>query len=150
MKFSKHEDVNVPQHVLFDKLTNFGNLERELTRRGLKVSVADGAPAEGQGAKWDLAFKFRGKRRTATLEATKVHSPDAVGLYLENPSMDIRVEIELTALSKNKTRMMVTSVLQPRTLAARLLVQSMKLGRGRFNKKYSARIKQIAEELGRD
>ena len=64
-----------------------------------------------------------------------------------NSSLNIPVQLELVSLSTSKTPLSATSVLEPKTLAARLLVQSMKLTRSKFNKSYKNRLHRIGKNL---
>jgi len=62
-----------------------------------------------------------------------------------NPALHARLEIEVIPLSRVQTRIQVVSVLEPKTLAARLLVQSMKLARSKFNQRFKSRVGKLAE-----
>ena len=55
--------------------------------------------------------------------------------------------IDLTALTPNRTRMNVQARLAPRTLSARLLVQSLKLAKARMTRKFSVRVAQFAKTI---
>jgi hypothetical protein len=54
---------------------------------------------------------------------------------------------ELVALSRGRTRMTVTLVLQPRTLAARLMMQSLRLARNNLTKRFKVRLGEYAAEV---
>jgi len=70
-----------------------------------------------------------------------------VSFYVVNASMNIRVLLDLSALSVNQTRLIATSVLEAKTLAARLLVQSLKLTRSKANRRYQSRLSQITNMI---
>lgn len=149
MKFSKSEDVQLDQDALFAKVSNFRMFERLVIRRGVEISRVAGTPEDAVGMAWDSQFDFRGKKRQARIEIIEFDAPNLVKFLAQSASMNIRFEVDLTALSAKRTRMSVTSVLEPQTLSARLLVQSMKLGRSKMNKRYAQRVRQFATELER-
>jgi hypothetical protein len=70
-----------------------------------------------------------------------------MSFYVVNASMNIRVLLDLSALSVNQTRLIATSVLEAKTLAARLLVQSLKLTRSKANRRYQSRLSQITSMI---
>ena len=61
--------------------------------------------------------------------------------------IDGAVVIELVALSVARTRLTVSIDLEPRTLGARLLVQSLKLARGTLQRRFELRVADYASEI---
>jgi len=57
------------------------------------------------------------------------------------------LDITVSALSKKQSRFHVGAVLEPKTLTARLLVESMKLARSKYNKRFQKRVAELAKEL---
>jgi hypothetical protein len=57
------------------------------------------------------------------------------------------MKVELVALSRGRTRLSVELELKPRSISARLLVQSLKLARANLNKKFHLRMADYAREL---
>jgi len=55
--------------------------------------------------------------------------------------------LELAALSKNRTRIMLTFDIKPLNLSARLLVQSLKLAKTTLTKKFKLRVAEFAKDL---
>ncbi|MDG1354009.1 MAG: hypothetical protein P8P70_12775 [Sulfitobacter sp.] len=55
--------------------------------------------------------------------------------------------IELVALSKSRTRLMVSFDIKPLNLSARLLVQSLKLAKTSLTKKFKLRVAEFAKTL---
>ena len=54
---------------------------------------------------------------------------------------------ELVALSKNRTRVMMSVDIKPLNLSARLLVQSLKLAKTSLTKKFKLRVSEFAKTL---
>ncbi len=147
MKFSKSEDVELDQDALFAKVSNFRMFERLVIRRGVTIDRVAGTPEDAVGMAWDSEFDLRGKKRKARIEIVEFDAPNLVKFHAVSKTMNIRFELDLTALSAKRTRMTVTAVLDPQTLSARLVVQSMKLGRSKMNNRFAQRVRQFANEL---
>ena len=146
MKFVAKQDVELPQQTLFDRMADFQMFERVAIRRGVDV-VRTGSLASKSGIKWDCKFEFRARKRDARVQVTEFNSPDQLAFLVTNTALNIKLEIMLSALSKKQSRLLVTPVIEPKTLAARLLVQSMKLTRSKYNQRYQKRVAEVANEL---
>ena len=146
MKFVAKEDVALPQQVLFDLMADFQLFERVAIRRGVEITRS-GSMASSDGLKWDCTFEFRGRDRMACVHLDEFSAPEKMAFLITNPALDNRVEITVSALSKKQSRFQVSTVLEPKTLTARLLVQSMKLARSKYNKRFQKRVAEVAKEL---
>jgi hypothetical protein len=58
--------------------------------------------------------------------------------------LDSLVKIELVALSPKRTRLSVSVEMSPKTLSARLLVQSLKLAKSSLTSRFDARVREFA------
>lgn len=146
MKFVAKEDVALPQQVLFDLMADFQMFERVAIRRGVEITRS-GSMASSDGLKWDCTFEFRGRDRMACVHLDEFSAPEKMAFLITNPALDNRVEITVSALSKKQSRSQVSTVLEPKTLTARLLIQSMKLARSKYNKRFQKRVAEVANEL---
>ena len=63
--------------------------------------------------------------------------------------LETRTIIECVALSRSRTRISFDAVLTPKTLSARLIVQSMKLAKGKIDRKFKLRLADAATEIER-
>ena len=57
------------------------------------------------------------------------------------------LELELVALSTNRTRISVTFEIKPLTLPARLFVQSMKLAKTNLSNRFKQRVAEYARDI---
>ena len=146
MKFVAKEDIALPQQVLFDFMADFQMFERVAIRRGVEITRS-GSMASSDGLKWDCTFEFRGRDRMACVHLDEFSAPEKMAFLITNPALDNRVEITVSALSKKQSRFQVSTVLEPKTLTARLLIQSMKLARSKYNKRFQKRVAEVANEL---
>ena len=61
--------------------------------------------------------------------------------------IDASIDIELVPLAKTRTRMIVGLELKPRSIKAKLVVQSLKIAKGSIQRRIENRLKSFAREL---
>jgi len=147
MKFSSKEDIEAPIEDVFDMLFDFEGFERAAMRRGAEVQRVEGKPVGLAGMAWTASFKMRGKRRQAEVELISIDRPNEMVFEGRTQGLVTHMNVELIALSKNRTRMMVVFEIKPLNLSARLLVQSLKLAKTSLTKKYKLRVAEFSKTL---
>ncbi|MDU8910442.1 SRPBCC family protein [Aestuariicoccus sp. MJ-SS9] len=147
MEFSTREDIEAPNDRVFAAVSDFNAIERQVMRRGVEVRRIDDMTAPGPGMAWHARFRFRGKSREAEVTMTEYDPPQAMVFQTISGGLETRTELEFVALSRSRTRITMSVHLQPKTLSARLLVQSMKLARGNINKRFRVRMADYAKDL---
>lgn len=147
MQFTGKEDIEAPIERVFEEITDFQGFERSALRRGADVRRTDKLKTPGVGMSWHATFKLRGKQRKVDVTVAEYDPPNGIKLGLMSPSIEGEMVAELVALSRGRTRMTVTLVLQPRTLAARLMMQSLRLARNNLTKRFKVRLAQYAAEV---
>ncbi len=147
MKFSTKEDIEAPIAAVFDMLCDFEMFERAAMRRGAEVQRTDSKTAPGVGVGWNAAFTMRGKRRQVEIEMVTFEKPNEMVFECRSQGLMTLMTLELVALSRNRTRVMVAIDIKPLNLSARLLVQSLKLAKTSLTKKYKLRVAEFARSL---
>lgn len=147
MQLSAVEDIAAPIEQVFEQLTEFDAIERQALRRGVDVRrqfVGD-SPKNGEG--WSARFRFRGKDREAKITVAEIDAPTFLRFFGISGGLETNTDIELVALSRSRTRVNVTVQFVPKTLSARLLVQSFKLARGTLSKRFRVRMAEFAKHI---
>jgi hypothetical protein len=147
MKFSTREDIEVSIDKVFRAVSDFDGFERQALRRGADVSRRDTLGKPGVGSEWSIKFPFRGKPRKVLARITQFDSPNGYVAETDSGGIDGLVTVELVSLSPRRTRMHFTLNLTPRTLSARLLVQSLKFAKSNLTKRFSTRVWQFAQDI---
>lgn len=147
MKFSTREDIEAPIEKVFAAVTDFAGFEHAAMRRGIKFSRTDKAARPGPGSGWTIDYKFRGRARRAVATISKLERPQLMRTDFESGGIKGTGEVELIALSPSRTRMTVGLEMTPQTLAARLMLQSLKLAKSGLTTKFKARIAQYAADM---
>ncbi|MDQ2094177.1 SRPBCC family protein [Rhodalgimonas zhirmunskyi] len=145
MKFVTREDIEAPIDHVFKVLTDFEGFERQAMRRGAEVRRLDELEVPGEGARWALAFPFRGKPREMTVVCTEYDAPLRLNFESVMSGLDGDMKVELVALSRGRTRLSLEIEFKPKTLSARLLVQSIKLAKANISKRFQIKVAEFAK-----
>ena len=113
MKFSTKEDIEAPIDAVFEMLCDFETFERAAMRRGAEVQRTDTKSVPGVGMAWRAAFNLRGKRRQAEIEMISFDKPDEMVFECRSQGVLTMLNVELVALSKNRTRVMMSFDIKP-------------------------------------
>ena len=147
MKFSTREDIDAPAEAVFDALSDFDAISRAGMQRGIEVRRTDRLEAAGVGMSWQVGFDWRGKRREVMGMLHHYEPPHQMRFEAESPTFALTLILTLVALSKKRTRLGVELEIRPKTLAARLMIQSMKLGKANLSRRFSARVRTLATTI---
>lgn len=147
MHIHTRADIEAPQDFVFRHITDFDHFERAAMRRGARVSrVQDGG---GPGTAWDIAFHFRGRDYDVRTTVTGMDPPEALRLDSLARGLTGVTRAELVPLSPRATRLSLDLEIGAAGMAGRLLLQPVKLVKGRIEERIAARVGAWAEEVGR-
>jgi uncharacterized protein YndB with AHSA1/START domain len=144
MKIKTREDIEATLEQVFEAVSDFDGMEHAAMRNGAEVTRIDNLTTDGAGMKWKANFTFRKRVRAADLELTTYDPPHQLVLQSKVSGINAVVEVELLPLSRNRTRMFLSLDMRPKTLPARLLVQSMKLTRNSIMRRFRKRVADYA------
>jgi len=147
MKFSTREDIEAPIEKVFAAVTDFAGFEHAAMRRNIKFTRNDDAARPGPGSGWTVDFKFRGRARRAIATIARLERPTLMETTFESGGITGTGVVEMISLSPTKTRIAVALEMTPQTLAARLMLQSLKIAKTGLTTKFKARIAQFAMDL---
>ncbi len=147
MKLSGRTDIGAPVAFVYAALSDFEGWERSAMRRGADVNRTDQLRVPGVGMTWQARFAWRGRERQLQVRLTKLEPQNGLTLDFDGPSVEGTLNIELVELAAKRTRMLMQVEAKPRTLAARLFVQSLRLAKGRVQRLYDARLTSIARDI---
>lgn len=146
MEFSAREDIEAPIEYVFDQVTDFKTFERSIMRRGGDVERLDGGDAPVVGTKWDVKFRLRGKERAVKAEISQVDAPNGLTIDVTSRNADGSMVVELVALSRARTRMIVTAQASAKTIPAKLFFQSLRLARTKTDNRFKSLVTGFAED----
>ena len=146
MKFSAREDIEAPAEFVFQQITDFQSYVRQALRWGADVRRLDSGEYK-IGSAWDVAFNYRGKDRKLRLIVEEQKAPSMVRVSSKSDGLEGETVLEVVPLSKNRTRIAASIDIKPKTLSARLLIQSLKLARTNLSNRFKRRVSIFAEDL---
>lgn len=144
MKFSTREEIEASQSQVFEQISDFALLERLAMRRGAQVRRIEEGEPDGLGRVWDATFRFRGKMRTLQVAIAEIRGPELLRAQSAMTGLDSEFEITLVPLAPSRTRMILTLEMRPKSMPARLLLQSMKLAKGSLTSRFKTRVEEFA------
>ena len=147
MKFSSREDIGVPIEQLFLELCDFETLSRKAMHHGADVQRVDTRSTLGTGMRWKVAFMLRGRKRELGIELVHFDKPNELVFEAKSSELGGRFTVELIALSRSRTRMIVAIEMKPLSVSARLLMQSLKLAKKTLTKRFKLRVRNYANSL---
>ncbi|MEZ5723016.1 MAG: SRPBCC family protein [Paracoccaceae bacterium] len=147
MKLATREDIDAPIEAVFRELSDFESFERAILRRGADVQRTDALPAPGPGMAWKTSFTFRGRQREASIALDEHVPPDRLRASVRSSGFETDLLIDLVAMSKSRTRMNFAVDARPKSVPARLMIQSFKLARHTMLKRFRHRISEFATDL---
>jgi uncharacterized protein YndB with AHSA1/START domain len=147
MKLAAKYDVEAPVDFVFRELMDFDAWERMAMRRGADVMRTDTLPKPGPGMEWLVHFLYRGKTRSAQIRLATATPSHLLVLTLRSALIDSEIVIELLDLAVSRTRITVKSEVKPKSIAARIYMQTLRLARKKVDATYAQRIAQLAVEM---
>ena len=147
MHFSSRTDIEAPIEFVFETLSDFEGWERAALRRGADVSRIDKLKMPGPGMAWNGRFRFRGKPREIEIQLTEIERNARMAFAAASTMFQATIEAELVRLAANRTRLVAHLTVKPMTLGARLVLQSVKLAKGKAQHRLNKRMAQLAAEL---
>ena len=144
MRLTCVQDIEAPAAFVFRVLADFDAWERGALRRGADVNRTDRLRQPGPGMTWIARFAHRGRDRTVTIRIDALDAPGHLGLSAFSPVVEGQARLDLMELGARRTRLHVTLDAKPKTFAARLYFQSLRLARARVQRTLTRRIAGFA------
>lgn len=145
MKFSTRVDRGITAEQLFDSVADFDRLEQMLTRRGVVVSRVNNI-SSGTARAWDVGFDWRGQRRELRMLLVQYDRPEKLAYTGQSQSFELRLDLTVVALSRQKSRLIFELEVKPRNMRARLALQTAKLGKAQIDRRVADRVAGFVDD----
>jgi uncharacterized membrane protein len=147
MKLSNRQDIEAPIDSVYAVASDFAAIERMMAKRGVAVEPDPVSPASGPGKRWAARAKWRGREHLIRSELVSVEKGQGYAIESVSGGVVCMTVVDLVALSKTQTRLFVSMELRPTTLSARLLLQSLRLAKGRLTGRLKTRMADFAHRI---
>lgn len=147
MKLTAKTDLEVPAAAVFAILIDHSAWEREAIRNGIEIERPAGSPATGVGAEWRIRGHFRGKARKIQLRIDEMTPGQRMAIGIDSPSVEGVTRLEVMVLSPRRSRLRVDLEVKPKTLAARLFINTMRLAKGRAQARFEKGLNRLGSRI---
>lgn len=147
MRFTTKQDIEAPIAEVFRILTDFEAWERAAMRRGAEVARLDKLRNVAAGMAWMTRFSYRSKTRELELKLAQIDPVTLLRFSAMSQAVEGDASIELMEMAAKRTRMHLVVEVTPRSLTARLFLQSLRFARGRIDRKFDQRVAQLAADI---
>jgi len=147
MDFTAERDIAAPASAVFAVVSDFDHFVQEGVARDIRATRSDTLTAPGAGMAWRIEYRMRGADRRALSQLTAFDPPGSYAVAAQTSMLDIAATISCTPLGPSKTRLRVVIQAGPRNLSGRLLLQSVRLARGRLDARLDRALARLAERI---
>jgi hypothetical protein len=147
MKLTAKTDLEAPIRFVYATLADFPAWEREAVRHGVEIQRPADTPTLGKGATWRVRAQYRGKLRKLQIRVDEATLDDKMVFALDSTSVDGTSQVDLISLSPRRTRLRLTLDVRPKTLAARLFINTLRLAKRRVDARFDKRVTQLAARI---
>lgn len=143
MKLTAKTDLDAPAGFVYDCLADHASWERDAAQRGIEVERPADMPLSGLGAGWLVKVPFRGQPVAILLRLEQQVPPERLGFAMQSKAIEGDFVLNVIELSPRRTRLQLVMDVKARTIAARLLLNTLTLARGRVQARVEKRVRQI-------
>jgi hypothetical protein len=147
MNFTGKTEIQANINATFAAFADFDAFERSVRRSGGKIERVDGLTTPGPGMMWRVVADYRGKPRKIDIDLKDYEPPESLLFSASSTGFDATIMIELSPLSGKETRARIVTEITARSIAARLLLQSARLTKGKLNKRFRPRFRKFGDEM---
>ncbi len=147
MKLTAKSDIEAPLDYLYASIADTPGWEREAVRRGIEIERPGDMPLTGVGAGWLIRVPFRGRVRSFQLRIDSLVHDQSMAFSFQGQAMTGTALAETKSLSARRSRLRVTLEVKPKTLAARLFLNTLRLARRQVEARFEKRLGQFTARI---
>lgn len=147
MKLVSRVEIDAPAQSVFDELCDFEKVDKLARKRAVSLKRTDTLPQPGTGNQWEAQVEFRGRVREMDVKLTQISPPDMLEYTAVTHGFEVLCLMQIVNLARNRSRLIVTIEIKPKSLGARLLLQSARLGKATLDRRFDDRLRRFGEKL---
>lgn len=149
MRLSTREDIGAPLDEAFAAVSDFDYLERQILRRGFQIVRTDALDVPDVGMAWRADVTMRAQLYDVRCQLADWTPPEMARLTAESGALSCELEVNLSALSLNTTRLRAAMTLRAHAFRERMLLQSLQLAKSRLSRQFEEIVRGYAHDAGR-
>lgn len=139
MKFSTRANVHAPMETTFSAFADFPRYVRLAEKRGARVETRSASVFA-----WRARFDWNGTARDLEGDVIHFDPPRAFTADMSSGGLEGRIEVAVISVDDVRSQVRVAMEWQPRTISGRILLQSLKLVKGRLDDRFATRVAEFA------
>ncbi len=147
MIFVAQDEVHVPQDYAFSHFSDFISYEATALSYGADIRRVDGFQQVSQGVAWRGTVPIRGKTVGVEAKVTNFDPSRQSQMVTQAGGMTVTVDLSFEEMEPEKTRVTARAELRANTLAARLIVQSVRLARGSLQRRIDSKLVALGSKF---
>ncbi|MCY1126363.1 hypothetical protein OU426_05795 [Frigidibacter sp. RF13] len=147
MRLTSKTDIDATPEALFAAMTDLDWIEGLARRGGVRLERLSGTGPVARGSSWQAGLRLRGKDRTIVSQIEAHEPPRRLLLAGDTVSFSFLVEPTLIPLSRQMTRVALAIEIKPLTFGARIMIQTLKIGKSRLQQRLDRRLEMAARML---
>ena len=147
MQFKTVELIKAPPEVVFKSLKDIERYENAARRRGVQIERLDDGKGYDVGAQWQVQVSLPTGKRPVVLELTDNDAPSRLAFSGQANWVRGQLVFDVSAFNENRTKMDVVVDFVPASLAARVVMQAIKLAQSSLNDRFVAYVDQFARDV---
>ncbi len=147
MEFKAEDEIHAPKDFAFARFTNFFRYEPTAKNYGADLRRVDGFTEIAKGVTWRGTVPIRGTTRGVESTVTEYDPSDFAQMQATVGGMSATIDFRFEEIAPELTKLTVLAKLKANTLAARLIVQSLKLGRKQLEARIASKVVALGSEF---
>ncbi len=148
MKISARADVELPRERVFAAASDFEAAEARLAARGARIVRTETRLPPAPGIVWASVARLRGRDRRIDSVLTGYAPPEVIEVTSVIGGMTVVFDLRLVALAPARTRIIAGFDLRATTVRGRIVLQALRLGKGRMTDRLAKGLAAWAGSLG--
>ena len=147
MKLTETLDVRAPAEFTFSELSDYEAIERLAIQRGVSLRRTDRIDGPAAGMAWLADWEAMGRELRTRLSLTAYEPPERLVIESETSGIAGRMQIDVVALGPSLSRILMETEIRAVTLKAKVLMQPIRLARGRIEQRIAGRVGDLASRI---
>lgn len=136
-------DTKLTISQTFDLLTDIDIIDRLSERANAKIIRRGDPNGPITGLIWEVTAAIRRKVREFTVTVADLDPPRRITYHLQSAQYEIYVDVSLNVIAADLTRMQVAISADPNTLAARMVLHSLRMAKHRLRRRLERNLRRL-------
>ena len=147
LKIVATSEVELPAGRAFDAFTDVDRFEMMARRRGAKIRRHGGSNDPLTDVSWDVETTIRRKTRNFQVYISEIDAPGLIVYQMVSKQYEASARIYFLPVEDHASRVRVELRANPKTIAARIVLHSMRLSKNRIRRRMERGLKLYCQSI---